>query len=172
MPARVSGKLTRFRYLLALGAASILSAATPDLAQARKLYSYTNYDASLKILLPLPAKDGAAYLLIGQNYYGLGDLKKATEALEKAIAAEPGNSEYLPLAGPRLSAGAPRPPARSPRPDYASKARQNFEKAVELDPQESGSLQRPVRILSGSAGLSGRRHGQGRENGRTHRRAE
>lgn len=125
-------KLTRFCCLLVLGAASVPGAATPDLAQARKLYSYTNYEASLKILLPLAAKDGATYLLIGQNYYGLGDVKKATEALEKAIAAEPGNSEYYLWQG---RAYGRRAETSSPftAPGYASKARQNFEKSVELD---------------------------------------
>jgi tetratricopeptide (TPR) repeat protein len=132
MRLRVIYKLARSCYLLVLGAAAVLSAATPDLAQARKLYSYTNYDASLKILLPMAAKDGAAYLLIGQNYYGLGDVKKATEVLEKAIAAEPGNSEYYLWLGRAFGR---RAETSSPftAPGYASKARQNFEKSVELD---------------------------------------
>src|SRR5690242_12244090 len=57
----------RFCCLLALGAA-MLAAAAPDLAQARKLYRHTDYDGSLKVLLPISPKDGATYLLIGQNY--------------------------------------------------------------------------------------------------------
>jgi len=134
MPARVTRTLTRFLPALVLGAASLLCAVEPDLAPARKLYSFTNYDASLKLLLPMPAKDGDTWLLIGQNYYGLGDPKKATEALEKAIAADPRNSDYYLWLG---RAYGRRAETSSPftAPGYASKARQNFEKAVELDPK-------------------------------------
>lgn len=115
-----------------LGAGSVLTAVAAELAQARKLYSYTNYDASLKILLPMAEKDGPAWLLIGQNYYGLGDLKKSTEALEKAVAAEPRNAEYYLWLGRALGR---RAETSSPftAPGYASKARQQFEKSVELD---------------------------------------
>jgi tetratricopeptide (TPR) repeat protein len=132
MPLRVTRKLTRLFCLLTLGAASMLCAATADLAQAKKLYSYTDYDSSLKVLLPMAAKDGPAWLLIGQNYYGLGDLKRATEALEKAIAVEPRNSEFYLWLG---RAYGRRAETSSPftAPGYASKARQNFEKSVELD---------------------------------------
>ena len=34
------------------------------------------------------------YELMGRNYYMQADYKKATEVLEKAVAADPGNSEY------------------------------------------------------------------------------
>src|SRR6185312_15536589 len=107
-------------------------AAAAELAQARKLYSYTDYEGSLKILLPIAEKDGPAWLLIGQNYYGLGDLKKSTEALEKAVAAEPRNAEYYLWLGRALGR---RAETSSPftAPGYASKARQQFEKSVELD---------------------------------------
>jgi tetratricopeptide (TPR) repeat protein len=124
--------VTRSASILALGAACVLTAAAADLALARKLYSFTNYDASLKILLPIAQKDGPTYLLIGQNYYGLADLKKSTEAIEKAIAFEPRNSEYYLWLG---RAYGRRAETSSPftAPGYASKARQHFEKSVELD---------------------------------------
>jgi Tfp pilus assembly protein PilF len=118
---------------VALGVASLLLAGTSELERAAKLYSYTDYNGSLKILLPLPQKDGPAWLLIGRDYYGLGDLKKATESIEKAIAAEPGKSEYFLWLG---RAYGRRAETSSPftAPGFASKARQNFEKALELDP--------------------------------------
>jgi tetratricopeptide (TPR) repeat protein len=124
--------VTRSASILALSAACVLTAAAADLAQARKLYSFTNYEASLKILLPIAQKDGPMYLLIGQNYYGLADLKKSTEAIEKAIALEPRNSEYYLWLG---RAYGRRAETSSPftAPGYASKARQHFEKSVELD---------------------------------------
>ena len=67
---------------------------TADLDQARKLYQYTDYESSLKILQGIEPKDGPVYLLIGQNHYMQGEYKKATEMLEKAVAAEPANSDY------------------------------------------------------------------------------
>src|SRR5579872_2066054 len=118
---------------IALALAPAVCAGSSELERAAKQYSYTDYQGSLKILLPLADKDGAAYLLIGQNYYGLGDLKKATEAIEKAIAAEPRKSDYFMWLG---RAYGRRAETSSPftAPGFASKARQNFEKAVELDP--------------------------------------
>src|SRR5581483_8994712 len=132
MGTKVFFRLTRWVGLCALGVASVVCATAADLAQARKLYSFTNYDESLQILLPMGQKDGPVYLLIGQNYYGLGDLKRATEALERAIAAEPRNSEYYLWQG---RAYGRRAETSSPftAPGYASKARQHFEKSVELD---------------------------------------
>jgi tetratricopeptide (TPR) repeat protein len=131
MPLRVESRLTRYVFILALGGACLLAAAE-DLERARKLYSFTNYQGSLKILLPIAQKDGPTWLLIGQDYYGLGDLKKATEALDKAVAAEPKNSEYYLWLG---RAYGRRAETSSPltAPGHASKARQNFEKSVELD---------------------------------------
>src|SRR5438132_1323625 len=135
MPSRV----TRSVGIFVMGAASVFAAAAADLAPARKLYSFTNYEASLKLLQPIAQKDGATYLLIGQNYYGLGDLKKATEALEKAIALEPRNSEYFLWLG---RAYGRRAETSSPftAPGNASKARQNFEKAVHLNPHNIEAL--------------------------------
>src|SRR5579872_3105334 len=123
----------RWLTLIALGLASVLCAGPPELERARKLYSYTDYQGSLKILLPMTDKDGAAWLLIGQNYYGQGDLKKSTEAIEKATAADPGNSKYFMWLG---RAYGRRAETSSPftAPGFASRARQNFEKAVDLDP--------------------------------------
>jgi tetratricopeptide (TPR) repeat protein len=110
-----------------------------DLERAQKLYRFTDYTGSLKILLPMPNKDGAVHLLIGKNYYGLGDPKKATEFIEKAIAAEPGKSDYYLWMG---RAYGRRAETSSPftAPGLASKARQNFEKAVELDPKNLEAL--------------------------------
>jgi Tfp pilus assembly protein PilF len=134
MPSTVIRRLNGCFSILLLSAGCVLTAAAADLAQARKLYSYTNYDASLRLLLSEAQKDGAIWLLIGQNYYGLGDTKKATEALEKAIAADSRSSEYYLWLG---RAYGRRAETSSPftAPGYASKARQNFEKSIELDPK-------------------------------------
>ena len=106
----------------------------PEFDQARKLYNLTEFEQSLKILRAIPQKDGAVYELIGRNYYMQGDFKKATEALEKAVAAEPGNSEFNLWLG-RAYGRRAETSSLFTAPGYASKARQYFEKAAQLNPR-------------------------------------
>ncbi len=105
-----------------------------DVDEARRLYSHTNFEQSVKVLLSLPQKDAAAYELLGRNYYMLGDYKKSTEHLEKAVAADPANSNselWLGRAyGRRAETSSP-----FTAPGFASRARQHFEKAVSLNPR-------------------------------------
>ncbi len=110
-----------------------------ELEHARKLYGLTQYEASLKELQAMPQKDGAAWELIGRNYYMLGEYKKATEALEKAAAAEPENAEIALWLG---RAYGRRAETSNPfaAPGQASKARQCFEKSVRLNPRNSEAL--------------------------------
>ena len=70
-------------------------AAGPEFDQARRLYNLTKFDQSLKILEAIPQKDGAIYELAGRNYYMRGDFKNATEALEKAVTAEPAPTKVI-----------------------------------------------------------------------------
>jgi Flp pilus assembly protein TadD len=113
---------------------SLLSAKPAQWAQARDLYLRTNYHESLALLLPAHEKDAETLELIGQNYFMLGEYKKATEAFEKAVALEPGNSEYVHWLGRAFGR---RAETSNPltAPGYASKARQSFERAYELDPR-------------------------------------
>jgi Flp pilus assembly protein TadD len=124
--------------------AVVLAAAEPTVSQpkasqdvvsqAGALYQRTAYADSLRVLSENPTPDAAAYLLSGKNYFMLGEYKRATEFFEKALALSPGNSEcelWLGRAWGRraetggwLTAGF-----------NASKARQAFESAVALDPQ-------------------------------------
>ncbi|HMC62808.1 MAG TPA: tetratricopeptide repeat protein, partial [Candidatus Solibacter sp.] len=85
-------RVGRLVFLL-VGVAVVAGAADPQLAQAHKLYQLTEFDQSLKVLHNIAIKDAAVYELIGQNYYGQANYKKATEALEKALALDPGSSE-------------------------------------------------------------------------------
>lgn len=100
---------------------------------ARNLYNSTDFERSLKVLFAIPAKDGAVYELIGRNYYMQGDYKKATETLEKAVAAEPANAGYAlwlgRAYGRRAETSSPFTAAA-----HASKARQCFERSVQLNP--------------------------------------
>jgi tetratricopeptide (TPR) repeat protein len=132
-----TGGVLRNAALLAMG--TVVWAAGPELEQARKLYNLTDFDQSLKVLHAIPAKDGAVYELMGRDYYMQGEYKKASEALEKAFAAEPGNSQYaLWLArayGRRAETSSP-----FTAPGQASKARQYFEKSAELNPRNLEAL--------------------------------
>jgi Flp pilus assembly protein TadD len=125
--------------LLFLVATTLLAAAGGDFDHARKLYNLTDFDQSLKVLLAIPEKDAAIHEFIGRNYYMQGDYKKATEALDKAAAADPDSGEIALWLG---RAYGRRAETSSPftAPGHASKARQWFEKAVELSPKNTEAL--------------------------------
>jgi tetratricopeptide (TPR) repeat protein len=122
-----------------LGFTTLVGAADAELEKARKLYNLTDFDRSLNVLHEIPVKNGAVYELMGHNYYMQGEYKKAGEALEKAFAAEPDNSDYaLWLAralGRRAETSSP-----FTAPGLASKARQYFEKAAQLNPRNVEAL--------------------------------
>ena len=101
--------------------------------EARKYYHLSEFGKSLQVLRDVPQKDAAVWELIGQNYYGEADFKKATEALEKAAALDPSNSDIQLWLGRAFGR---RAETSSPitAPGYASKARQYFEKATQLNP--------------------------------------
>jgi tetratricopeptide (TPR) repeat protein len=130
----------RIKQLLLLSILTTLaSAAGLELDHARNLYNATDFDGSLRLLHSLPVKNAATYELIGRNYYMQRDYKQATEALEKALAADPGNSAYALWLG---RAYGRRAETASPftAPGYASKTRQCFEKAVQLDSRNLDAL--------------------------------
>jgi tetratricopeptide (TPR) repeat protein len=116
------------------------TAASPEAVErARALYNRTEYHASLALLEKAPATDGAAYELIGKNYFALEDYERAVLFFEKACAAEPKVSDYYLWLGRAWgrraeTAGIFAAPAR------ALKARQNFEMAVMLDPKNTEAL--------------------------------
>jgi Flp pilus assembly protein TadD len=118
---------------------SFLSAGSIEVDRARKLYDLTEFDQSLSVLQAIPAKDGQVYELMGRNYYMQGDFKKASEVLEKAVAAEPADSMHaLWLArayGRRAETSSP-----FTAPGHASRAHQYFEKAVALNPRNLDAM--------------------------------
>src|SRR5205085_7678635 len=77
--------------------------------------------------------------LIGRNYYMQGEYKKASESLEKAAATDPDSSEIALWLGRAFGR---RAETSSPftAPGHASKARQWFEKAVDLNPNNKEAL--------------------------------
>jgi Flp pilus assembly protein TadD len=129
----------RFSAAALLAVWPLLAASSADLDQARKLYQLTDYDTSLKILQAIQPKDAPVHELIGRNQYMQGEYKKATESLEKAVAAEPGNSDYELWLGRAFGR---RAETASPftAPPNAKKARQHFEQAVQLNARNMEAL--------------------------------
>src|ERR1700732_1602058 len=89
-----TGNWARLAAIL-IAVTSVLRGAPADLDQARKYYDLTEFEESLKVLHGIPQRDAAVYELLGRDYFMLGEYKKASDALEKAVAAEPRNSDYM-----------------------------------------------------------------------------
>ena len=121
------------RLITIFGFACLAWASGGDLDQAHKLYNLTEFQQSLEVLHAVPNKDAAVYELMGRNYYGQGEFKKATEALERAAALEPGNSGVYLWLG-RAYGRRAETSSMITAPGLATKARQFFEKAAQLNP--------------------------------------
>ena len=80
--------------LLATFTCALLFGAGPGYDRALDLYEHTDYEGSLKLLLPLQKKGAVDLTLIGQNYFMLGDAKRASDFFQQAVAVEPNNSVY------------------------------------------------------------------------------
>ncbi|HLI84104.1 MAG TPA: tetratricopeptide repeat protein [Bryobacteraceae bacterium] len=140
--------------LAAVMAVAALWGSAADLEQARKFYDHTEYQKSIDLLKPIPQKDAAAYALLGQAYFMSGDYKQAAGALERAVAAEPRNADYVlwlartygrraEMANPLSALG------------QASKARQYFENAVELNPRHIDALNDLLDFYLQAPGIAG-----------------
>ncbi len=125
--------------LLGTALAVILAATPAELRKAEGLYQQTRYREALLAAQPLLNQNSDALLLAGRAAYGMGDYRKATEFLEKLVQRDPSNSvghHWLGRAfGRRAETSFP-----LAAPGYASKARQNFEKAVQLNPANGEAL--------------------------------
>jgi cytochrome c-type biogenesis protein CcmH/NrfG len=117
----------------------VLRGASADLDQARKYYDLTEFEESLKVLHAIPERDAAVYELLGRDYFMLGEYKKATDALENAVAAEPRNSDYVLWLGRAYGRRAETSNPFSAM-GHASKARQYFERSVDLNPKNIEAL--------------------------------
>jgi Flp pilus assembly protein TadD len=124
--------------VLTLIIAAFVSAATPEWTRAHSLYQQTEYRQSLAVL-EHAHRDAASLQLMGQNLFMLGEYKKATDAFEKAVALDPNNPKLVHWLGRTYGR---RAETANPftAPGFASKTRQMFEKAVELDPTDKDAL--------------------------------
>jgi tetratricopeptide (TPR) repeat protein len=109
-----------------------------DLSQAEQRYERTDYEGALG-MLDKHAEDPATNFLRGRAYFMTGEFKKATDAFERAITARPNSSEYFDWLG---RAYGMRAETANPlmAPAWASKARQAFEKSVQLDGKNREAL--------------------------------
>jgi len=109
-----------------------------DLTKAENFYKHTDFAASLT-LLDKHSSDAATNFLVGRNYFMMGEFKKSIEFLLKATTGQPRNSDYMDWLG---RAYGKRAETSNPllAPGLASKARQAFEKAVDLDPKNPEAL--------------------------------
>ncbi len=137
----VGGMSRNSAYSLAgLVIAAGMAVAGSPVDQARELYHRTDYEAALKLLRPLPEKDAATYHLIGMCYYMEGDPKKAGDFFQKAVELRPGESDYHLWLG-RAWGRRAETSSFLTAPGYAGKARDSFEKAVQIDPRNMDAIQ-------------------------------
>ncbi len=129
--------LRRVFYILITG---LLATAVwgRDLSQAEDLFKRADYEGSLA-QLEKSSSDGPTLFLIGRDYLMSGDLKKASEFLERAVAADSSNSDYYDWLGRAYGKRAETSNILA-APGWATKARQAFEKSVQLDPKNSDAL--------------------------------
>jgi tetratricopeptide (TPR) repeat protein len=116
-----------------LALTGLIWASGPDYERAYKLYQLTEFQESVKILETIPNADASVIALMGRDYYGLGEFKRATEILERAVARDPGNSDFHLWLGRAYGRRAETSNLLM-APGYAKKAHQHFETAVRLNP--------------------------------------
>ncbi len=116
-----------------------LFAETAALEQARALYQRTQYRETLKVIESARASGAAAWELTGRCHYMLDDFGSAIEAFQKAASANPANSVPVNWLGKSYGRKAENASFLS-APGLASKARQYFEKAVQLDPHNKEAI--------------------------------
>ena len=130
----------RLSLALSLGVGLLFSssAQAQNLGKAEELYKRTDYEGSVS-LLSTRSTDAAVVFLFARDYFMMGEFKKASEYISKAVEADSQNSEYMDwmgrIYGKRAEVGNP-----LMAPNYASKARQAFEGAVQLNSRNSEAL--------------------------------
>ena len=101
--------------------------------RARELFQRTEYQKSLSLLTSDHYRNAAEFQIMGQDYFMLGEYKKSTDSLEKALALDPDNARILHWLGRAYGRRAETANPFS-APGYAGKSRQALERSVQLDP--------------------------------------
>ncbi len=116
-----------------------LAASAQDLRQAETLYSHTDYEGAMRVLRAIPSPNAAVWALMGRTSFMQGDFRKSTDFLQKAVAMDPRSSDFMLWLGRSWGR---RAESASPfmAPMNASHARDCFEKAVELNPENEEAL--------------------------------
>lgn len=111
-----------------------LGAQAANLDTARERYKRTEYSDALKLLNPKDSQDTAELLLAAKSLFGLGEYKKAVEALQRAAALDPADSQIRHWLGKSYGRLAETSSFLT-APGHASNCRKAFEKAIALDPK-------------------------------------
>jgi len=115
-------------------------AVASDVDRARALFERAEYRQVAELLKGSPERETPeALFLAGRAWYQLGDFKRAVEALLKAAGARPRDSNVWLWLGRAWGRRAETSNFIT-APSHASKARQCFEKAVALDPNNKEAL--------------------------------
>lgn len=110
-----------------------------DLPGAKRRYDRCDFDGALAALNAKASRDPEVLALAGRSHYFLGNYKNATEFLELAVRLSGGNAEYHLWLG-RAYGRRAETSSFLTAPSHASRCRQHFEKAVELDPANLEAL--------------------------------
>lgn len=116
-----------------------LYAKSPVWDEAHEWYQRTEYQKALQLLLPVAEKDVDTLQLIGQSYFMLASYKRAGDTFEKALALAPLSSDLHHWMG-RTWGRRAETASFVTAPGYASKARQSFERAVQLNPKNQEAV--------------------------------
>ncbi|MDQ1472766.1 MAG: hypothetical protein QOJ99_4246 [Bryobacterales bacterium] len=119
-------------------ASSLFAVEPSSYRQALDLYNHTDYPAAISSLRTLP-QTAETLELLGRCYLMQADSKKAVEALEKAVALDPKNSDTLTWLG-RAEGRRAETAVALGAVSHANKARAALEKAVQLDPRNKEAL--------------------------------
>ncbi len=133
MRQRVNGRVFGLLSVVLLMFGSGLWAAGLDTAHTQ--FKKTDFVGAVRTLEQIRPKNAAVYELLGRSFFLLGEYKRSSEAFEAAVAAAPNQAELYHWLG---KADGRRAETSSflTAPGYASKARENFETAVRLNPKD------------------------------------
>ena len=129
------------RVFVLLLAALVHLAAQPgaNFARAKLAYDRTNYDEALGLLAKTTENSLRVLELKGKALFMKGDFKHAADVFELAVKADPRNSVLQHWTGKAYGRRA-ETSSMFTAPGHASKARQYFERAVELNPKNPEAL--------------------------------